>query len=167
MTRIAGHHPCAAESTTDKPTKGGKHAVRAVPQNHRSPQGDFSCPRRGSGFQGAFPCLGHLDRELVVHSASVGDAPGLVPSRPERMLVDGCRAGVEPEPGRGRAMRDGSPKNARGVDSRFKNFAPVLLVVTAIDSATGEVDEHVRTVEFPCPFTECAPIPKTFAARTI
>src|SRR3989441_9865194 len=160
----AGHG--TPESVSGEPPKNAEHAALAWREDHRRPQCDLACCRRVGLVERLLPGAAHLDREGVLGFwCRSNDAGGLVHWAVEGMLVDRCRARVQPNSWRLVAAGDRLAQHARGVDPRVENLPPVAFVVTAIHGSRAEIAQRSRTVELFRPVTQGTPIPADLANR--
>jgi hypothetical protein len=79
------------------------------------------------------------------------------------MSINGGRAGLQPDAGRVGGARNGRPYCLGGVHPRFHYLPSILSVVLAVDAATRQIDDNIRTVEFLCPRPRRAPSSAPYA----
>src|SRR5438067_1963017 len=75
------------------------------------------------------------------------------------MAIDGGRACIQPQLGRTCCAGNGLADDARRLDPRFHNLAPVGLRLAAVDAASGKIDDHVRFADLLSPSSERTTIP--------
>src|ERR1019366_2660560 len=93
---------------------------------------------------------------------AIGLAHGAIQGVP----VDGCRAGVHPEPG---SVADGGYdfiQQARTLHPRVNDGAPIPRRVPAIDAPARQVDAHIAPLEIGNPVAGRAAIPADHTPRS-
>src|SRR5205814_977537 len=115
----------------------------------------------------------HASRRARMKSqlgSGFGEARLTTPLKSSRTIqgvsIDGCCAGVQPQPG---SMIEGSDdfiQQYSTSNSRFIDGAPVRCCVPAIDASSGQVDAYIAPLEIVNPFARRDAIPKDHAPRS-
>src|SRR2546422_2170724 len=128
--------PTSYRTSQAKPREASKHPEHPTlsgGEDHRGAQRDFPCGRGLRLIKRFFPSASYFDGKRVLGLRSRVDyAGGLIRWLVEGVFVDGCSAGVQPDPRRCFAANNCFAEHARRIDSRLENLSPVARVVSAV-----------------------------------
>src|ERR1019366_3217705 len=147
-----------------------EHSPSVGAESHRTAYRDLARKRRRSREESFFPSLRNVDGEvpgvgspwLVAAQLAIALIHGTIQGVP----VDGRRAGVHPETGSVVEGSDDLIQQARTLNSRFIDGAPIGWVIPAIDAQSGQVDAHIALCEIGDPVAGRTAIPGNHAPRS-
>jgi hypothetical protein len=154
----------AAEAEADLAKECVERAAALGAHHHRRAHLHFARGRHDGQIDLALPRLRDVSAE-----APLRRRVRLVPAENAAVLVIRCvkamginRGGAHLQPHARRVFRadDGLSDDARGEHARLENLAAVLLIVTAVDAAAGEVDHGVGAVDVHRPLVERLAVPR-------
>ena len=153
----------AAEAVADEREEDVEDSAGVGAEGHGAAESDLASARSRGGEEGFFPGFGDLDGEVprvgCAGFIAAEFARGLVHGAVERVAIDGCGAGVEPDGRRVIEPGDDFVEDFCGLDAGVEDDAAVGGVVAAVDAAAGEVDADVAVLELGGPWARRSTIP--------
>ena len=145
-----------ADTPAHEAQKNIKSPVRLRAHHHRAAQGQFAGVRRVDSKESTLPAGGDVDAEAPgFGNAGLGFADfasSLVHLPINTVSVDGCCAGIQPEPWRMRRGGDRFADEARCKDAGVFDFAPISVVVAAVDGVAREIYDDISAIQSTSPW---------------